>query len=168
MKYFYSLLLAAALLPVSGPLSAAEQEIEQLRQQLELLKQDYESRIDALEKRLLNAEQSQQQLQQEIKAEQPASPPQQQSVAAGQAPQPTAAMQGDRSFNPAISLILDGRYSDFSEDPEEYSLSGFLLGGEAGPGDQGLALGHSELVISANADVKFFGRFTAAFDSHDG
>ena len=168
MKVFYPMLLTAALLPVSSPLSAADQEIEQLRQQLELLKQDYESRINALERRLLEAEQSPQQLQPEIKAEQPARPPQQQSVAAGQAPQPTAARQGDRSFNPAISLILDGRYSDFSQDPEEYSLPGFQLGGEAGPGEQGFALGHSELVISANADDKFFGRFTAAFDSHEG
>jgi hypothetical protein len=160
----FGALIALNLTPIQA---VANEDIDQLRKQLDQLKQDYESRINALEKRLLEAEQSQQQLKQEIKAEQQTSPPQQ-PVAAAQTPQRTAAMKGDRSFNPAISLILDGRYSDFSEDPEEYSLSGFQLGGEAGPGEQGFALGHSELVISANVDDKFFGRFTAAFDTHEG
>ena len=148
------------------PLEAvANEDIDQLRRQLEQLKQDYESRIEALEKRLLKAEQSQQQLKQKVSAEQLIREPQ---VAPTQAAAQATAMSGDKSFNPAISLILDGRYSDFSQDPEEYSLSGFQLGGEAGPGEQGFALGHSELVISANADDKFFGRFTAAFDTHEG
>ena len=155
-------LIALNLTPLEA---VANEDIDQLRRQLEQLKQDYESRIDALEKRLLKAEQSQQQLKQNVSAEQPVREPQ---VAPSQPPAQVTAMRGDRSFNPAISLILDGRYSDFSQDPEEYSLPGFQLGGEAGPGEQGFALGHSELVISANADDKFFGRFTAAFDTHEG
>ncbi len=149
-----------------APLQAvANEDIDQLRRQLEQLKQDYESRIEALEKRLLEAEQSQQKLKQKVSAQQPVTEPQ---VAPTQPPAQATAMRSDRSFNPAISLILDGRYSDFSQDPEQYSLAGFQLGGEAGPGEQGFALGHSELVISANADDKFFGRFTAAFDTHEG
>src|SRR4030065_726856 len=36
------------------------------------------------------------------------------------------------------------------------------LGGETGPGDEGLRLGESELVMSANIDDKFYGQFTAA------
>jgi hypothetical protein len=66
------------------------------------------------------------------------------------------------AFNPAISLILDGKLSAFSKDPGTYALPGFALGGETGPGDEGLRLGESELVMSANIDDKFYGQFTAA------
>lgn len=66
------------------------------------------------------------------------------------------------NFNPAISLILDGKLSNFSQHPDTYVLPGFALGAETGPGDEGLRLGESELVISANVDDKFYGSFTAA------
>jgi hypothetical protein len=66
------------------------------------------------------------------------------------------------TFNPVISLILDGKLADFSRDPGNYALPGFALGGEIGPGEQGLQLGESELVMSANIDDQFFGSFTAA------
>lgn len=69
-------------------------------------------------------------------------------------------------FNPAISLILDGRYSDFDND--ELSLPGFQLGGEAGYPDKGFSLGHNELIISANVDDKFYGNFGAAMTQVDG
>ncbi|WP_455204516.1 hypothetical protein [Kaarinaea lacus] len=69
-------------------------------------------------------------------------------------------------FNPAISLVLDGRYSDF--DNNELSLPGFQLGGEAGYPDQGFSLGHNELIISANVDDKFYGNFGAAMTQVDG
>ncbi|MEX2163246.1 MAG: hypothetical protein WD823_03245 [Sulfuricaulis sp.] len=66
------------------------------------------------------------------------------------------------AFNPSISLILDGKLSAFSQDPATYALPGFALGEETGPGDEGLRLGESELVMSANIDDKFYGQFTAA------
>ena len=82
---------------------------------------------------------------------------------------PTVASLGDArrtgassAFNPAISLILDGRYSRFSEKPDTYAIPGFALGEETGPGEEGLSLGESELVISANVDDKFSGSLTAA------
>ena len=71
-------------------------------------------------------------------------------------------------FNPAISLILDGRYARFENDPEEYELLGFALGGEAGLGDKGLSVGHSELIMSANIDDKFYGQMTLALAEHEG
>ena len=74
----------------------------------------------------------------------------------------TATRQVSNNFNPAISLILDGKLSAFSQDPATYALPGFALGGETGPGDEGLRLGESELVMSANIDDKFYGQFTAA------
>ena len=63
-------------------------------------------------------------------------------------------------FNPAISLILDGRYTDI--DNETLELPGFQLGGEAGLPEKGFATGHNELVISANVDDKFYGQMTTA------
>lgn len=80
------------------------------------------------------------------------------NVAAGKA----EARQTSNNFNPAISLILDGKLSGFSRDPATYALPGFALGEGVGPGDEGLRLGESELVMSSNIDDKFYGQFTAA------
>ena len=72
------------------------------------------------------------------------------------------------AFNPAISLILDGRFAEFEDDPSDYTMPGFQLGGEAGIGKEGLALGHNELAISANIDDQYFGKFTVAIADHEG
>ena len=69
-------------------------------------------------------------------------------------------------FNPAISLILDGRYTDI--DNSELELPGFQLGGEAGLPDNGFSTGHNELSISANIDDKFYGFMTTAIVHEDG
>lgn len=58
-------------------------------------------------------------------------------------------------FNPAISFILDARYTDI--DNSELELPGFQLGGEAQLPDNGFSTGHNELAISANIDDKFYG-----------
>lgn len=80
----------------------------------------------------------------------------------------SAIAETNKSFNPDISLILDGRYAHFQNNPEDYELPGFQLGGEAGLGEDGFSLGHSELVFSGNIDDKFYGILTAALHSHDG
>ena len=72
------------------------------------------------------------------------------------------------AFNPAISVIIDGVYASYKNDPEDYSLPGFPLGGEAELAPEGFSLGHSELTLSNNIDDKFFGQFTVAFAEHDG
>jgi len=72
------------------------------------------------------------------------------------------------SFNPAISVILDGTYVSYSNNPEDYSLPGFTLGGEAGLAAEGFSLGHSEISMSNNIDDKFFGKFTVAIVEHEG
>lgn len=60
-------------------------------------------------------------------------------------------------FNPAISLILDGQFSRYSNDAEDYEISGFLLDEEAGLTAEGFSLDESELTISANVDDWFYG-----------
>ncbi|MEL0586023.1 MAG: hypothetical protein AAES65_14215 [Candidatus Thiodiazotropha sp. (ex. Lucinoma kazani)] len=70
-------------------------------------------------------------------------------------------------FNPAISLILDGRFTSY-DNGTDYELPGFMLGGEAGRGEEGFHLGHNELAISANVDDMFYGKLTAVVADHEG
>ena len=81
-------------------------------------------------------------------------------------------MGKSNSFNPAISVILDGSYKNYSLDPSNYSIAGFLGSSHAhGHGDEetttetalgtnGFSLGHSELMLSGNIDPNHMGRIT--------
>jgi hypothetical protein len=74
----------------------------------------------------------------------------------------------EAAFNPAISLILDGKYRNLEKDPATYQIGGFIPGGEeTGPGERGFGLDESELTISANIDPYFTGYFTAAVTGED-
>jgi hypothetical protein len=72
------------------------------------------------------------------------------------------------AFNPAISLILNGRYNHYSADPATFAPGGFALGEEAGLAEEGLSLDETELAISANIDDKFYGAVTLAVAQADG
>jgi hypothetical protein len=61
------------------------------------------------------------------------------------------------AFNPAVSLILDGHFASYSQDPKTYALPGFLLDPEGGLGAEGLSLDETELALSANVDDKYYG-----------
>ncbi len=129
-------------------------EIALLKQQLDTLKKNYEQRIEALESRLIETEKRTQYV--ELKTQEAAVKPKQSSFLT------------QNSFNPAISLILDGRFADMGNDPDDYALPGFMLGGESGLGSQGFAVGESELVMSANIDNTFYGKATLGFHNDDG
>ncbi|HEX7237818.1 MAG TPA: hypothetical protein VF405_12700, partial [Gammaproteobacteria bacterium] len=75
---------------------------------------------------------------------------------------------GSNAFNPAISLILNGRYTSYSLDPAGYRLPGFLLEEEAGLPSEGLSLDETELAISANIDDKFYGSVSASIEQTNG
>lgn len=75
---------------------------------------------------------------------------------------PSGQNESNASFNPAISLVLSGRYASFSEDPDNYSINGISLGEETSPGVEGFSIGESELVMSSNINDRLFGRFTIA------
>ncbi|MBL4679909.1 MAG: carbohydrate porin [Pseudomonadales bacterium] len=144
---------------LNSSLVFAESETESIKQQLNALKKDYEQRIHALEARLLKTEENAKQAN--TKAQQVEGKLEQSNTS-------RSALTSRNNFNPAISLILDGRYGSFGNDPEAYELPGFALGGEAGLGDKGLSLGHSELIMSANIDDKFYGQITLALAEHEG
>ncbi|MGH1427843.1 MAG: hypothetical protein ACRBEE_07875 [Arenicella sp.] len=67
-----------------------------------------------------------------------------------------------------FSAILDGRYASYDNDPEEYEIPGFSLGGEAELPEAGFSLGHIELGASGEIDDKLRGQLTVAIAEHDG
>lgn len=149
MKKLSALALAVG---VSLPAwSATDPTLAQLRQQIDALRQDYETRIKALEDKLAQA-----QSQSQTVASAPAPSPE-------PAPEPTGSRQGNNAFNPAIGLVLSGTYANLSKDPGTWTIPGFApSGGEVGPGQRGFTLGESELTFSANIDNLAFGALTLA------
>ena len=87
---------------------------------------------------------------------------------ASQEAKKAASQFSDNSFNPAVSVILEGVYAGYKNDPENYELPGYALGGEADLAPEGFSLGHSEIILSSNIDDKFYGQFTLALAEHDG
>src|SRR5262249_47491921 len=76
---------------------------------------------------------------------------------------------GLAAFNPAMSMIIAGNYSNLSADPASYRIAGFLpSGGEVGPGERSFNLGESELTVSANVDPYFFAHVTASIRADNG
>jgi len=137
----------------------ATSETDAIQQQLDAIKKEYGQAIKALEDRLLKAEKGAQLANDQA---------QKLAVQLEQSSSTRTPSSAQNSFNPAISLILDGRFASFDNSPEDYELPGFALGNEAGLGEKGFSVGHSELVMSANIDDKFFGKMTLAFAEHDG
>lgn len=138
-----------------------EQDLQLIRQQMAQMKADYEQRMQALEQRLHAAEGAARE------AKSSAVQAQQETQRLAASPPPAQA-QAANAFNPAISLILNGQYSNQSHDPDDYAIPGFALGEEAGPGDRGLSLGESEVSLSANIDNLFYGNLTAALAPEGG
>ncbi|PHS72032.1 MAG: hypothetical protein COB22_06355 [Cycloclasticus sp.] len=156
-KTFLTAAIAAALF--NSTLVFADSETQTIKQQLDALKKDYEQRIQALEVRLLKTEEN---------AKQANTRAQEVQVTLEQNNTSKKVSSGQNNFNPAISVILDGRYANFDNDPEDYELPGFALGPESGLGEKGFSVGHTELVISANIDDKFYGKLTLAVAEHEG
>lgn len=129
----------AATLSLALPAHATESsELAQIREQLQQMKIAYEQRIAALEERLAQTEKT-----------------------AGQAVRQNeagAARVSPGSFNPEISLSLQGQYKKMKDIPQR-GLTGFwpIAGhdpehGAAAAGKRGFSLDHSELAFSANVD----------------
>jgi len=132
-----------------------QSDLADIRQQIQELKGAYESRIQALEKRLKDAEQA--------AAAAQSTATQAQAKAESSRPEPAPVKQSSQNaFNPAISLILMGTYGNFKQDPTQYSITGFQPPGATSPGTRGFSLGESELFITANVDHLFMGAINLA------
>ena len=128
-----------------------DEAVAALRAELAALRGDTEARIAELTTRVEVAE---------ARAAAAESAPLETSVAA---PASSA-----NAFNPAISLILQGRAAAINGQTGHRDIPGFLLGDEAGVGPDGLSLSETELDVSANADDKFYGIATIALNEDNG
>jgi hypothetical protein len=159
---------ALALTAGSAVHAATEADLAQIRDEIRQLKQSYEARIKALEDRLKEAEArtagASPTVAPQTAGTQPppaaaaAIPPasaEQVAVAA-----PSTASSGVSAFNPAISAVLQGVYANLSQDPNQYSIHGFVPSGDIAPAKRGFSIAESELTLSANVDDKIYGNLT--------
>ncbi len=146
-----TLLIAAVLAPVS-PIFA--DDLDDLKAEISQMRADYEQRINQLEQRLAATESSTIELNDTIKNAPPA---------------PIAnSSTSKNSFNPAISMVLNGGFNQYQNNPADYALDGFALQGEGELGKEGFSLGESELTLSANIDQALYGQATLAVHEHEG
>ena len=159
--------LSVGLLASTAPAWAqTESELDVLRSELAQMRADYEARIAQLEKRLDEAERKAQQPSDAMQADAG-----QGMAASNWQPEPAATAatgRSDNTLNPAIGVIFQGQAWSYQRDPDAYAIPGFPLGGEAGPLPEGLALGETEIDISANVDDKFTAWLTAPIVIEDG
>lgn len=144
----------------SSGVDAVRRDMQQMRQQydamLEQMRRDYEARLQAMEGRLKSAETA------ASGATQKADDAQKAAQKAAATPAPAAG--GANAFNPAIGVVLDGKFTSYKKDPDSYRLPGFALGEEAGLDPRGFGLGESEVNFSANVDQWLYGSLTVAFE----
>jgi hypothetical protein len=138
--------LALALAAPSVALADTPSDIATLRQEVDAIRAAYEARLQSLEQRLKAAEAKASTAPQAVTAPVAAPPP-----------PPTVAVPSGGSanaFNPAMSLILSGRYTRTSQDPAKVAITGFQLpaGAAIGPGRRGFSLAESELGFAASID----------------
>ncbi len=99
--------LALALFAATPSWAASDADLAEIRDEIRQLKENYEARIQALEARLKDAEAA-------------AAKPSQPTPHAGCPPAPaSSSSSGIAAFNPAISAVLQGRYANLSQDPEQ-------------------------------------------------
>ena len=142
-------LLSFFATPPAGAQSKPEPTPAELAEQLQALKREYEARIAALEAQLSAMETKAKDMPTESASSAPAARP-----------------ASDNAFNPAIGVVLNGMFSQFSND--EFEIPGFPVGHESERAEEGLSLGHSEIAMSASIDDKFLGNLTLGLGVHPG
>ncbi|HEX5127327.1 MAG TPA: hypothetical protein VFW00_11350 [Rhodocyclaceae bacterium] len=159
--------IALALLALSfGPgaaMAADTNDLQQIRKEIDQLKQSYEIRIQELEGRLKQAEDAAKTAQSSATE---ANEKADRTVAAVAATN-TAPPANTNAFNPDVSLVLSGLYSNLSKDPAGYRIGNFIPGGDIGPGKRGFSLAESELGVSANVDPWFYGALNFSIHPDD-
>ena len=153
-----ALAVAAGVMPL-GAQAQQDATLEDIRREIQHLKAPYESRIQALEKRLIDAEATAAVAQAKA-AVAPAAGPAAEAVPPTSAP--AAGQVTSNAFNPAISAILQGSYGNLKESPDSYAVTGFADPGKISPGTRGFSLDESELALSANIDHLFYGNLLIA------
>jgi hypothetical protein len=158
--------------------AASDADLAVIRDEIRQLKESYEARINALEARLRDAEAATR--ASAGRTSTAAAPPAAGTPTAAAAPTvaatpvapmppgATAAATGLAAFNPAVSIVLQGRYANLSQDPDQFAIAGFPQAGDVGPGPRGLSLAESEITFSANVDDRFAGNLTVSLAPDNG
>lgn len=164
-----SLALALAT-PFGAMADSSSSDVEALRQEIKSMRADYETRMEALEQRVKAAEAT----AASATAAATSAPPATVAGAPPAAPPAASAVAstgggggGTNAFNPAMSLILSGGYTNTSQDPAKYTISGFPLppNAEIGPGTRGFSLAETELGFSASIDPWLRGAANIALEA---
>ena len=145
MPFLLSFLVAAP----AGAQSKTGPTAAELAEQIQALKREYEARIGALEAQLSTMESRVQDADREPESTARAAKP-----------------VSDNAFNPAIGVVLNGMFSQYSAD--EFEIPGFPIGHESERAADGLSLGHSEIAMSAGIDDKLLGGLTLGLGVHPG
>ena len=133
----HRVLFCAVALAMAMPAAQAQQSLPEMREELKKLQQ----RIDELEGRVKDAE----------------------STATQAAQQASSRPQSESALNPAVSVILNGMYTNLSQDPATYRINGFVpTMGDVAPPTRGFSLGESEIAFMANIDHMFRGTLIAS------
>ncbi|MCP4409885.1 MAG: hypothetical protein GY807_19505 [Gammaproteobacteria bacterium] len=151
--------IAAVLVFPCSAFPTEHGDVAMLKLMLEQMKQEHEARIGALETRIRDAEQ---------KAEAAESQAASAAQTAVEVNRISAERRSDSAFNPAISLVVQGSATSYSRDPDDWTLPGFQVGGEAGLKPEGLSLTETELTASANVDDWFFAQATIGLHEEEG
>jgi hypothetical protein len=162
-------LAVAIVLAMALPLVVRAQTsppLEEIRKQIQELKDSYDARIQALEKQLKDAETASAKAQAAATEAQSTAAQAKQTAEAGQAP-PAAQPTSSNAFNPALSLILQGGYYNSTQNPDTRNITGFLPQHELGLPERGFYLGETEITLSANVDHLFYGQATLSVDNGD-
>jgi len=152
-----TLLLIGFLLPAAHAQDLSA-EVEELRQMLTEMQQNYEHRIGDLESRLLRAERSAGNAQQD--ADEAVELAEQTAIDF------SSGASSPNTFNPAIGAILIGQYANVGTAWDQ--IPGFQPAGEIGTAASGFSLGEAEINFNANVDSRYFGNLTLGFHEDDG
>lgn len=136
---FKAILMASAAAALFPSLACAVSDAEwlALKDEIRQMKAAYEARIAELESRVKTSEAITSKAEPEVVQTRQAEPV-------------------SDSFNPYVSLILQGKYVHM-DDVGERHITGFLPAGHAHDAARGFSVDHTELVLSANVDQLFKG-----------
>ena len=174
----YLLTLGVTVSCLQSPLVMAIEatELQAMRSEIAALRSDYEKRIQRLEKRLELAEADAKAATEQASraaliaanAQDTADTVLEDLEDAETAPANTFSNAAN-AFNPALSMVLQGRATSFDNNPDDWHMPGFQLGGESGLAPRGLSLGETELTLSANVSDWFYAQATLSVaDDDDG
>lgn len=150
--------IALAMVGSAAAQAQTNPQLEEIRKQVQELKDTYDARIRALEKQLKDAQDAAAKAQTTAAEAQNAAGQARQSAeaAASQVKPPSSAS----AFNPALSVVLQGGYYNSSQNPATRSVTGFLGPDGVGLPSRGFDVGETEIGISASIDHLFYGQAT--------